>query len=172
MVSITRVYLARREKEFTVPVLLRENIYQARRLPRTDEILQGRSALLLPVDQALIEAVLIKGQSAVSLGRLMEVPPSRVRKKVHNLTKRLSSRKFLDAARALCYLSPADARIARKKYCQGLANREICTQEGISLYKLRRHLDRISAEIAAIKRFTKKRAVSPEVKSPEYLELK
>ena len=155
-----------------MPVLLRENIYQARRLPRTDEILQGRSALLLPVDQALIEAVLIKGQSAVSLGKLMQVPASKVRKKVHNLTKRLASRKFLDAARALCYLSPADARIARKKYCQGLSNREICTQEGVSLYKLRRKLDKISTEIAAIKRFSKRKSTSPEVRSPEYLELK
>lgn len=138
-----------------MPVLLRESIYQARKLPRTDEILQGRSALLAPEDQALIEAVLIKGQSAVSLGKLLNVPAKTVRKRVHKLSRRLSSRAFLDAARALSYLAPSDARIARLRFCQGKSLGQIAKSQGITLYKLRRMLDRISAEIQSIRRFTK-----------------
>jgi DNA-directed RNA polymerase specialized sigma24 family protein len=135
-----------------MPVILRESIANAFRLPRNDDILIGRAELLGERDRLLIEAVLLKGQSAASVAKLMGVSDRMIRDRVHLLSRRLCSRKFLDAARALAYLSPSDASLARLHFCEGLSRRELCRRLGLSSFQLRRRLDQISGQIVVMSR--------------------
>ncbi len=112
----------------------------------------GRAELLAREDRDLIEAVLIRCQPTAAVGRMMKLDPRVIRKRVHRLGRRLTSRKFLDAARALPYLTGEDGKIARLYFCQGIAQKRLSEQLGISEHTLRRRLDRISAEIATVAR--------------------
>ncbi|MCD4823971.1 MAG: hypothetical protein K8S55_05150 [Phycisphaerae bacterium] len=145
-----------------MPVQLRENIYRTRHIPRTDAVLMGRAELLAPVDRDLIETILIRGQSAASVGRLMKISPRNVRQRVHRLGRRMTSRKFLDAARALPYLAVEDAEIARLYYCQCIPQRELGQRVGLTNHAIRRRLDFITAEIATIRRIRKGGILSGE----------
>ncbi len=129
---------------------LRESICIATKLPRNDAILMGRAELLAPKDRDLVEAVLIRGQSTRSVARMMGVSSRAVRSRVCRLGRRLTSRKFLSAARSLSYLSPADADLATLYFCQGLSHRQLSSRMGLSIHLLRRRLDGIAAQIAVI----------------------
>ncbi len=141
-----------------MPLSLRENIAQTREIPRSDAVIMGRAELLAQADRDLIEAVLIRNQSAASLARIMGVPERRVQRRVHRLMERLTGREFLDAARALDYLGETDARIARLRFCQGLPLRRISLMLNLSYHRLRRRVDRISAEIAALRKYQQAQA--------------
>jgi len=112
----------------------------------------GRAELLAKDDRELIEAVFVRGQSSESVARMMGVRPREVRRRLYSLARRLASRRFLNAARALPYLRPADADLARLRFCQGVTQRQLCRQMGLSSYTLRRRLDKIGAEIETIRR--------------------
>ncbi len=129
---------------------LRESICVATELPRNDTILMGRAELLSPEDRDLVDAVLIRGQSTRSVAGMMGGSARAVRRRVSRLGRRLTSRKFLSAARSLSYLSPDDADLAKLYYCQGLSHRQLVTRLGLSIHVLRRRLDRITAQIAVI----------------------
>ena len=133
-------------------VSLRENVMATFRLPRNESLLRGRAQLLEPDDRIIIEAVVIEGRSAESVARLQGVPSRRVRTRVRRLTQRLTSRRFLDAARSLPYLSPDDAHLARLSFCHGLSQRDICRRLGISSHGLRRRLDRIAGQVQTLRR--------------------
>lgn len=135
-----------------MPISLRERVCRAAQAPRSDTILMGRAELLAVEDRDLIEAVLIRGQTASSVARLMGWTPKRVRGRVKRLLRRMNSRAFLDAARALPYLAPADAALARLHFCQGLAHRKLCVRLGLTVHAMRRRLDRVSAQIETIAR--------------------
>ncbi len=135
-----------------MPLPLRENIYRARNLPRTDAVLMGRAELLRPEDRDLVEAVLIHSQPTAAVGRMMNVDPRAIRKRLHRLGRHMTSRRFLDAARALPYLSEEKAELARLHFCQGMAQRQLAERLGMSNHAIRRELDRLSAEISAIGR--------------------
>ncbi len=141
-----------------MPLSLRENICRHQELPDDQEVIRGRIELLDSPDRDLLEAILIQGQSAASLARIMGVRPRTLRERVRRLTHRLSSRRFLDAARSLSYLSAEDAELARMHFCQGLSQRELARRLGTSTHALRRRLDRIDAEITAIRRLHRSRS--------------
>ena len=136
-----------------MPLSLRESIAQTREIPRSDAVIMGRAELLAPADRDLIEAVFLRNQSAASLARIMGIPERRLQRRVHRLMERLTSPEFLDAARALDYLAEMDARIARLRFCQGLPLRRIALMLNLSYHRLRRRVDRISAQIAALRKF-------------------
>lgn len=138
---------------------LRESICRHRELPDDQEILTGRIELLAPADRELLEAVLIRGQSATSLARIMGVRPRTLRDRVRRLSRRVASRRFLDAARAMSYLPDEDAELARLYYCQGLSQRALAERLGVTSHSLRRRLDRIAAEIATIRRMHRSRSL-------------
>ena len=135
-----------------MPLSLRESIAKTRPLPRTDAVLMGRAELLAPGDRDLLEAVLIRGQPAAALGRIMGVPGARVRKRIRRLCHRLTSAEFLDAARSLNYLARADAKLAKLHFCQGLSQRSLREAMGLSRHALQRRLDGVQAQIATVKR--------------------
>ncbi len=143
-------------------IQLRENILSARKLPRTDAVLMGRADFLAPDDRDLIEAVMIRCQPTDSLGRMLNVKPHEIRKRVHRLGRRLSSRKFLDAVRALPYLSDEDAELAKLYYCRSLPQRKLSVELGITVHILRRKLDKLSAEIATITRIRRRGAITSQ----------
>jgi hypothetical protein len=135
-----------------MPVILRESIANVVRLPRNDDILIARAQLLSEQDRALIEAILLKGQSAAAVGRLIGEKTRLVRERV---SRRLCSRRFLDAARALAYLSADDAALARLAFCECLSHRELCRRLNLTEFHLRRRLDKITGQIVQMSRARK-----------------
>ncbi|MFP3937088.1 MAG: hypothetical protein ACLFVW_02010 [Phycisphaerae bacterium] len=140
-----------------MPLSLQENICRKKELPADEEVIRGRMELLSPPEKELLEAVLVRGQSASSLARIMGVRPRTLRDRVRRLSRRLTSREFLDAARALQYLPAEDAELARLYFCQGLSQRALAKRLGITAHTLRRRLDRVSAQISAIRRMHRSR---------------
>jgi hypothetical protein len=130
---------------------LKEGICLAGRLPRNDDVVMGRAGLLKAEDRDVLDAVVLRGQPVSSVARLMGVSPRVVRNRVLALSRRMGSRQFLDAARALPYLDAEDAAIAHATFCQGVPQRELCVKMGMTGHALRRRLDQISARIATIR---------------------
>jgi len=135
-------------------VALREHICRSIRLPRNDEVLMGRAELLLPEDRLLVEAVLVRSQPTKTVAWMTGMPPRTVRRRIHRLSKRLTSRRFLNAARSLPYLDPDNARLARLHFCAGMSHRDLARELGVSVHTIRRRLDRIGAQIAMFTRTT------------------
>jgi len=133
-----------------MPLRLKESIFNHHRLPRNDDLLMGRAELLSERDRDLIEATVIRGLSARSIARMTGMTTSHVRAHVHKLCKRMKSRRFLAAARAMPYLTPFDALLAKLRYCQALAHRRLCRELGISYHVLRRRLDLLAVRIEMI----------------------
>jgi hypothetical protein len=125
---------------------------------RNDDLVRVRAELLAPRDRDLVEAVVLRGQRVSSLARLMGVCPRSLRDRVHVLTQRMASRDFLDAARALPYLTNDDAFLARAAFCEGMPRRELCRRFGLTWHALRRRLDQLSARIAMIRELTERKA--------------
>jgi len=133
---------------------LRENIYRSRALPRNEAVLMGRAQLLSDRDRDLVRAVMVHGQPAQSVARLTGRSARTVRSRVSRLARRMTSRAFLDAARALPYLEPGDALLARLAYCQQLSHRRLCLELMLTRHTLRRRLDRLAAQIQTIRRMS------------------
>ena len=126
---------------------LRENVARARALPRSDAKLEARAALLRRRDRELLLAALSKGVQVRALAELAGVDERTIRHRVHQLARRLCSRRFLQAARALSYLPPLDARVALLRFCQNRPVKEIAATLGISLYNARQMVERVQAKI-------------------------
>lgn len=134
--------------------------------PVVDERVLGRAELLRQGDRELLEAVLGRGQSAASLARMMGTPPRTIQSRVRRLIRRLTSRSFLEAARALPLLSPQDAALARMRYCQGATYDELCRELKLTLHHVRRNLDRMAAQVETIGRISRT-ALSPGRRSAD-----
>ena len=145
----------------------RENIFIERRLPRDQQLLSGRAELLSPGDRELVEAVLIRGQTFVSVSRMMGISPRKAGNRVRRLAALLASRQFLETARALRYLPREDARLARLRFCAGLSERKLAGKLQVSTHAIRRRLDRIRAQIAIVSRLDQERRRHPHALSPQ-----
>jgi len=131
---------------------LRHHIRELRRLPKEDQLLDDRIALLEPADRVLLQAVLMRGQSSTAAGRMLGEPGRTVRGRVHRLCRRMASRQFMYTLQALPFLSPSQAALARLHFCAGLSLRRLARRFGLSLHTVRRRLDSIRAEIDVITR--------------------
>ena len=127
---------------------LRETIAKARKLPKSADLMIARAELLTPRDRALVEAVMLKNQSAEEIGRIADINPRTVRYRIHKLTKRMASQEFLDAARLLLYLNPHEGEVVRRYYCQGQSLRTVAEAMGMTLHQVRREIDRLHGEMA------------------------
>lgn len=134
---------------------LKESVLQARRLPRSDDLLMERARLLQRDDRELIEAIFIRGQTTKSLARMMGMDMRTLRERVKRLTRRLASRKFLDAARSLPHLDAADAELARMRFCEGFKLRQLREHFNVTDHNLRRWLDHVWAQVSIIGRLSK-----------------
>ncbi|MCK4602699.1 MAG: hypothetical protein KAU28_09545 [Phycisphaerae bacterium] len=137
-----------------MPLMLRENLCRAHRLPRNDDILMGRAQLLEAKERELVEAILIRGQTAASVGRMMGISQRVVRNRISRIGRRLTSRRFLDAARALAYLAPDDRELVRLRFCHGATQRELAERFLLSPHMLRRRLDGVIAQIKTVRRMS------------------
>jgi DNA-directed RNA polymerase specialized sigma24 family protein len=127
---------------------LRESIAKARKLPKSADLLIARAELLAPRDRALVEAVMLNHQTAEEIGLVAGINPRTIRYRIHKLTKRMSSQRFLDAARLLLYLQPHEAEVVRRYYCQGQSLRLVAADMGMTLHQVRREIDRLHGEMA------------------------
>ena len=135
-----------------MPISLRENICKAHKVLADEEVVLRRAELLDRADKDLLEAVMIRGQSATAVARLMGADPRLVRKRVLRVVRRISERLFLRTARVLDFLPPQEARLARMRFCQGLTYREIYRKLGDKPSAVRKRLDRLDAQIDTIER--------------------
>ncbi len=133
-----------------MPLSFKESICRVRRMPKDSAVLAGRAELLAPGDRDLVEAVLVNGQSVSNLARIMGLTPRAVRSKIRRLSQYLISRRFLDAVRAIPYLPPGEAILARLHFCSCLTQAQLCGRLRVSPHNLRRRLDRVTAQIATI----------------------
>jgi DNA-directed RNA polymerase specialized sigma24 family protein len=92
--------------------------------------------------------------------------PRTIQSRVRRLTRRLTSRSFLDAARAMSLLSPQDAALARMRYCQGATYDQLCQELCLTLHQVRRNLDRIAAQVETIGRMSRTAPSSSRCGSP------
>jgi DNA-directed RNA polymerase specialized sigma24 family protein len=137
-----------------VTLTLREDLVESSDLPRSDAVLQGRAEFLAPADRDLVVAVMIRGQPATELARLMESSDRAIRRRVNRLCRRLTSKPFLRAVRALRFLAEDEAKVAQLYFCHGLSQRRLARALGLSVHQLRRKLDHVSAKIDAIHRLS------------------
>ncbi len=137
---------------------LRESVLRAQKLPQDDAIIRSRSQLLLPEDRDLVEAVLIVGQSTESLARLMGQRPRTLRDRVNRLVRRMAGDTFLKAARALPYLSQADAELARLRFCAGYRLWQLGERYRMSEHAIRRWVDAVHTQITMIDRLSRRPA--------------
>jgi DNA-directed RNA polymerase specialized sigma24 family protein len=135
-------------------VSLQDNYFHSRELPQNDSVLMGRADLLKLEDRDLLEAVVIRGQSAVSVARMMKIKPRAVHRRIRRLCRMVSSHAFLDAARALPYLEEPDTNLVRMRFCQGATYQDLCRHFNLSWHHVRRRLDRLAAQIETIRRIT------------------
>ncbi|HAU36374.1 MAG TPA: hypothetical protein DCX07_01485 [Phycisphaerales bacterium] len=131
---------------------LRENIARTCCLPRNDALLLNRARMLPRDERELVVAFFVHGQSVKSLASLVGRPTGTVRSRLWRLARRLASQKFLDVMRALPYLSPEDAALARMRYGQNLPRRVLCSRLGIKRYALTRRLVNLNAQVQALRR--------------------
>ena len=131
---------------------LRDSVQKLRRLPHDEALLWKRISLLEPADAALLEAVLIRGQAATTVARMIGRPERTVRARVHRLCRRIASRTFIDAFQALPLLPPDDAKLARLHFCGGVSRRQLARRLGRSPHSVRRRLEHLQAQIELIKR--------------------
>jgi len=131
---------------------LKESIAKARKLPKDTDLLIARAELLAPADRELMEAIMVRGQSAASVARMTGRSARSTANRAKRLAKRLSSKRFLDAARALPYLDGSDARLACLRFCAGMSVRKLAEQTSTSPHVIRRRLDRVGAQILMIRR--------------------
>jgi DNA-directed RNA polymerase specialized sigma24 family protein len=130
---------------------LKEGTAVAHPVLSEEGIIRSRAGFLDREGKDLIEAVLIRGQSASAVARFMGVSPRTVRARVVGLTRRMSSRSFMEAATALPHLDPDDRAIALAFFCQGVSQRELCRRTGLTAYGARRRLEQVSTRIAIIR---------------------
>ncbi len=128
--------------------MLKDNILIRNTLLPTDAAFLGRSQLLDDQDRMLVEAILLRKQSAEAVSRLTGIKAYWIRFRVRQLVRLMTSAPFVRAMRAMPRLTPQDALVAKLRYCQGMSRRELCGRTGLSLYHLRRQLDRIDGLIA------------------------
>jgi len=157
---------------------LRESLVKARRLPKSADVLAARCEFLSSEDRNLMEAVVLKHQSSIEIGRLIGVAPRTVRYRVNKLALRMSSQRFVQAVKLLMYLPPRDAELIRLRYMQGESLRHLAACAGVSLHVLRRELDRIEGEmishsrqLAETKANDRKRAAGKKISEAAQLEL-
>jgi DNA-directed RNA polymerase specialized sigma24 family protein len=131
-------------------ISIKESIYEKSEIPDGEAIIIGRAEYLGQEDRDIMEAVIIHGEPAARIARLMDVPPSQLRKRIHRLCRRLASREFLTAARLLQFLPEEERQLARRHFCEGLSQRDLAHCTGQSLHTVRRRLDRLRAKISTL----------------------
>jgi hypothetical protein len=134
-----------------MPLELREHLIDERGFSRRD-LLLTRAELLNESDRDLFHAVFVCRQSVRGVARLMGVSRGIVAGRLRGICRHLASRRFLNAARALPYLKPEDAELARRHFCQRTPQAKLAGELGLSRAALRRQLVRIRAQIDLLAR--------------------
>lgn len=133
-----------------MPLSLRESLLEARDLPADPHVLLDRIHMLSQQDAEMMEAILVRGASAASVARLMQVDERSIRKRVAALARRLGSPPILEVARAMPHLGIRDQKLAVLNCCQRVSIAEIARRSGKSQWAVRKALSRVRAKIDAV----------------------
>lgn len=133
-----------------MPRRLKESLAQRRPFLRDDDVIVGRAQLLAPSDRNLLLSVWVNNGSAELMAHLAKRHPQTIRRRIRRLLDRVHSPAFLAAARAIPYLRPDQAGIARLHLCQGRSLRQTASAAGLSLHEVRRLVSEVRGTIAGL----------------------
>jgi len=129
---------------------IKEHICRACQLPRSDVVLRARAEHLLQADRDLVETVLVEGQPVEVVARMKGMSKRAMRHRLRRLARRLVSRDFVRAMRAMEYLDPQDAYVAKKLFCEGMSQRKLAAKLGLTTHALRQRIYQVRARIDVI----------------------
>jgi len=140
-----------------VAISLKESVCTAHNITADTAILAGRIQWLTGQEREVAEAILLRGQTAASVARLMGLSPRTVRDRLRRIVRRLAGRRFRMTIRAIPYLAPAEAKLAAVRFCQGRTLRQTAEEMGLGFHAARRQCDAVWAQVQAIERMRKAR---------------
>ncbi len=121
-----------------------EMILQSRREQRETAQRLVQLAIHLPqADRALLESVYKHGTPTSVLARAAGRPARTIRERVHRLVKRVTSPAFGYVLRHCDEWRPLVRHIAEAVILHGRTHRETAEELGITVYRVRREVDRI-----------------------------
>ena len=130
---------------------LKEAIARACNRIRDDAVVEARAQLLPPADRDLLLAVWMHHQPTRMLARMCRRSPRAVRRRVRTLIDRLHSERFVGAARAMRFLNPQQAELARLHLCHGLSVRSSGRAIGVGYHRARRLAAEVEGLIRGLK---------------------
>ena len=130
---------------------LKEAIAKACQRVREDAVVEARAQLLPSTDRDLLLAVWMHHQPTRMIARMCRRSPRAVRRRVRTLIDRLHSERFVGAARAMRFLNPQQAELARLHLCHGLSVRSAGRAMGVGYHRARRLATEVEGVIRGLK---------------------
>ena len=117
------------------------------------DLIRDRLRLLSGKDKVLMTLYIENGSSFRQIARLRGVSEASVARRIHRLTRRLTSGDFLKCVRNRNKLNRKQMAIARDALLTGLSLRRIAGKRGMSVYAVRK-------ELGEVRRLIKTRSIS------------
>lgn len=124
------------------------------------ELVRGRAEGLDPSDRAVLEAVLIAGQSVAEVSKIAGVPTRRMHRRVARLLARLATPAYGYVLARRAGWPPKRRRVAEACVLRGLSQRAAAAELGLTLYVVRYHTQRIAAQVESLGEVGRDRGVA------------
>jgi DNA-directed RNA polymerase specialized sigma24 family protein len=127
----------------------RDGVFEHRNLPHDPRRLAERFKHLSPRDRLILEMVLIRGQAAADIARVMDIDAKLMRRHIVRLCRRVTSFRFRQVTRIMPRLKEAEAQVAQLHFCQDIPMRQIARDMGVPIHRVRCLANRVLAKIEA-----------------------
>ena len=114
------------------------------------ELLRGRINLLTGKDRLLMTMYIENGNSFRQMALLAGVTETRIARRIHKITKRLTDGKYIICLKNRNKFTKAEMDIARQYYMTGLSIKKIAAKPPYSYYGVRKTLKRIQHLVTII----------------------
>ena len=94
-------------------------------------------------DRALIRSIFDEGKRVSDVARLMKAEPSKLRRRVKSVAKRVTDPRFRQTASLLARLAPTRRRVAMACLLGGMSMRDASHTLRLSLHQVRKHCQAI-----------------------------
>lgn len=106
---------------------------------------------LPPGERAIILGVYEAGLGATQLGHLMDANPRTIRRRLRGIERRVRDPIFAFVLAHRSQWTAERRRVAESRWLHGRSIRDITRATGVSLHRVRRHVDAVQAQYEAIK---------------------
>lgn len=122
------------------------------------EAVLARARHLPGRDRALVEALVIRGEPAALIARLLGVGPKSVQRRADRLVRRLASPGFAFIAARLGRMPALRRSVAVMVLLHGRTQRDAAKELGVSIHEVRRHVVSLKAQCEALEGGSHERA--------------